>query len=74
MSDREIMEAKGFTKNNSSIKINGQKIPDPRIHQLISFIKSGIRIVGYILLPFSLETATGVLILSEIIGIVEELV
>jgi hypothetical protein len=56
------------------IEINGQKIPDPKQHQKISFIKSGIRIVGYILLPFSLEIAAGVLILSEIIGIIEELV
>ena len=56
------------------IEINGQKIPDPKQHQKISFIKSGIRIVGYILLPFSLEIAAGVLILSEIIGTIEELV
>jgi len=56
------------------IEINGQKIPDPKLHQKISFIKSGIRIAGYISLPFSLEIAAGVLILSEIIGIIEELV
>ena len=56
------------------ISINGQKLPDPKLHQKISFIKSGIRIVGYFLLPFSLEIAAGVLILSEIIGIIEELV
>jgi hypothetical protein len=56
------------------MKINGQKIPDPKLHQKISFIKSGIRIVGYFLLPFSLDIAAGVLILSEIIGIIEELV
>jgi hypothetical protein len=56
------------------IQINGQKIPDPKLHQKISFIKSGIRIAGYFLLPFSLEIAAGVLILSEIIGIIEELV
>jgi len=50
------------------------KYPDAKKHQIISFIKSGIRIAGYILLPFSLEIAAGVLILSEIIGIIEELV
>jgi len=48
--------------------------PDPKKHQSISFIKSGIRIAGYILIPFSLVAATLVLILSEIIGIIEELV
>ena len=49
-------------------------IPDPKKHQIISFIKSGVRIVGYIFLPFSLEIETILLILSEIIGIKEELV
>ena len=51
-----------------------QKLPDARNHQMISFIKSGIRILGYIFLPFDLTIAMGVLIFSEIVGIVEELV
>ena len=51
-----------------------QKLPDARNHQMISFIKSGIRILGYIFLPFDLTIAMGVLLFSEIIGIVEELV
>jgi hypothetical protein len=50
------------------------KHPDPKKHQQISFIKSGIRIAGYILIPFNLVIAASVLILSEIIGIYEELV
>jgi hypothetical protein len=50
------------------------KYPDPDKHQLISFIKSGIRILGYGLIPFSLVWATIILILSEVVGIVEELV
>ena len=50
------------------------KHPDPKLHQQISFIKSGIRILGYIFLPFSLFSAAIFLILSEIIGIIEELV
>ena len=48
--------------------------PDAKKHQLISFIKSGIRIAGYGLLFYSVPIAAGVLILSEIIGIIEELV
>jgi len=50
------------------------KHPDPKKHQMISFVKSGVRILGYGLIPFSLVTATIVLILSELIGIIEELV
>ena len=68
------MKNKIHLSAQDGIEINGQKIPDPKLHQKISFIKSGIRIAGYILLPFSLEIAAGVLILSEIIGIIEELV
>ena len=50
------------------------KLPDPKKHQMISFIKSGIRMVGYVALPFSLGWAVTFLILSEGIGIIEELV
>ena len=39
-----------------------------------TFVKSTIRIVGYAFIPYSLETATILLILSEIVGIGEELV
>ncbi len=51
-----------------------QQLPDAQKHQIISFVKSAIRIVGYGFLPYSLEIATIILILSEIVGIVEELV
>ena len=51
-----------------------KKHPDPKNHQVVSFIKSGIRILGYILLPFNIGAAAVVLIISEGIGIVEELV
>ena len=51
-----------------------QQLPDARKHQIISFIKSGIRIVGYTLIPFSLVSATIVLVVSEVVGILEELV
>jgi hypothetical protein len=41
-------------------------------HQHISFFKSGMRILGYVLMyKFSFTIAT-VLIFSELIGIVEE--
>jgi hypothetical protein len=51
-----------------------QELPDARKHQIISFVKSGIRILGYGALLFNLETAVKLLILSEIVGIIEELV
>ena len=50
------------------------KYPDAKKHQIVSFIKSAIRIGGYCFLPFNLEIAAIVLILSEIVGIIEELV
>ena len=73
MSDREIMDSKGYGRVLSPNPQN-QQLPDARKHQIISFIKSGVRILGYCFIPFSLVTATILLILSEIIGIVEELV
>tara|TARA_R110001592_G_scaffold345900_1_gene638142 strand:+ start:358 stop:528 length:171 start_codon:yes stop_codon:yes gene_type:complete len=53
---------------------NKQELPNAYLHQRVSFLKSTIRIVGYGFLPFNLEIAAIILILSEIIGIVEELV
>lgn len=48
--------------------------PDAKMHQVVSFIKSGIRILGYLLIPFSLPWAAGILVVSEVVGIIEELV
>ena len=53
---------------------NLANMPDQKYHQIVSFAKSGVRLMGYGLLLYSLEFAVGVLILSEVIGIVEELV
>ena len=50
------------------------KMPNQKWHQIISFIKSGVRIIGYCFIPFNLVVATILLVLSEIIGIVEEMV
>lgn len=50
------------------------KMPNQKWHQIVSFIKSGVRIVGYCFIPFSLVYATVLLVLSEVIGIVEEMV
>jgi hypothetical protein len=90
MSDREIMDSKfyGMKENHDVInpdlvhllgpKIKFQKdfkhMPNQRRHKIVSFIKSGVRIFGYLLIPFSLPLAAGILVLSEIIGIIEELV
>ena len=51
-----------------------QELPDAYWHQKISFVKSALRLAGYGLLLYSLPIAVGVLILSEVIGIIEELV
>ena len=53
---------------------NLDKLPDPKLHQIISFVKSGVRILGYIFIPFNIGVAETLLIVSEAIGIVEELV
>lgn len=60
----------------STVKNPTQSInyPDAKKHQIVSFIKSGIRILGYCFIPFSLVTSAILLILSEVVGIIEELV
>jgi hypothetical protein len=77
MSSREIMNAKSASKrkpNKMNLFPKHQHHPDARRHQIISFIKSGIRIIGYGFIPFSLITATILLVISEVVGILEELV
>jgi len=73
MSDREIMNAKRAGLNPPRVK-NLDQMPDQKWHRRISFIKSGIRIAGYLLIPFNLIAATIVLVVSEVVGIIEELV
>ena len=67
-----------LTNKTTSVKgkvfVDGQKLPDPKLHQLISFVKSGVRIVGYCFIPYNLMMAAIMLVLSEIVGIIEELV
>ena len=41
-------------------------------HEQWSYIKSVIRLAGYVLLPISLMTAAVVLFVSEVVGIAEE--
>lgn len=70
--DRDNRE---IVPNQQEFQINGQKIPDPKSHQTISFIKSGIRILSCLigLLGFYEYGFLGLLI-AEIVGIYEELV
>ena len=73
MSDREIMNAKMGLNSRPVVK-NIDQMPDQKWHRRISFTKSGIRIVGYVLIPFNLIAATALLVVSEVVGIIEELV
>ena len=56
-------------------EVDLEKLPDPGNHQLISFIKSGMRIISCIFGIFGLfGWAFFGLILAEVVGIFEELV
>ena len=54
--------------------------PDPKKHQIISFIKSAVRLLGYTMLPLTIIdpnyiwASASILFISEVIGIAEELV
>ena len=57
------------------VEINGQKLPDPKLHQRISFIKSAIRLGACAFGFFGMfEVGFIGLFLAEIVGIGEELV
>lgn len=66
--DRHIKEGQYPKETNEEFQI-----PDPKKHQIISFIKSFIRITGYGLILIDINIAVIVLIFSELIGILEEL-
>ena len=78
MSDRSNLYRDIFSGKNKEHWDKQQKelnhMPNQKWHKIVSFIKSGVRILGYLLIPYSLPIAAGVLIFSEIIGIIEELV
>jgi hypothetical protein len=75
MSDRSNLYRDIFNGKNKERWEEEQKhMPNQKWHKIMSFIKSGIRITGYALVPFDLVTAAIVLIFSEIVGILEELV
>jgi len=66
----EIKDMDGIVKDRENL----ENMPNQKRHQIVSFIKSGIRLGGYFLLLFNLEVAVGILILSEMIGVIEKLV
>ena len=75
MNDRSNLYRDIFNGKNKERWEEEQKhMPNQKWHKIMSFIKSSIRITGYILIPFDLVTAAFVLIFSEIVGILEELV
>tara|TARA_R100000908_G_C3638687_1_gene75996 strand:- start:229 stop:495 length:267 start_codon:yes stop_codon:yes gene_type:complete len=71
---QDYFDRKEIDLNKLDIDLQSTKYPDAKLHQLVSFIKSGIRILGYAFIPFNLTVACVILIISELIGIYEELV
>ena len=61
-------------ENNNVIVTKKLPFSFAKKHQILSFVKSAISIIGYIMLPFSIISAVFFLVVSEAIGIWEELV
>lgn len=66
-----LMMMESHQKNNPKQAVN---YPDAKRHQLVSFIKSAIRIAGYLFIPSNIILAAGLLLAAEVVGILEELV
>lgn len=72
--ESEVIDVPPIFMGEDFRKIDIDKMPNQKWHQIVSFIKSGVRIIGYCFIPFNLIIATILLVLSEIIGILEEMV
>jgi len=71
--DRETRE--GWTYTDTSVKpLKEDTHPDPSKHQALSLLKSTIRMAGYGFIMLDMTLAVVTLIISEVVGIVEELV
>ena len=55
-------------------EVDLKKLPDPKKHLIASLIKSVVRILGYFALFYDINLAAILLIVSEAVGIGEELV
>jgi len=80
---RQIFKQNMEIDKNKVIKTNPRMVkegvdlinmPNQYWHRIISFVKSAVRLIGYTFIPFDLMVATMILIISEVIGILEELV
>ena len=49
-------------------------MPNQKYHKYVSFLKSSVRITGYGALMYGIGLGVFILIISELIGIIEELV
>jgi len=63
-----------YGKNSKDYRYPAPVLEDTDKHQLVSFIKSGLRILGLIIIPLSLSAGLTLLVIAEAIGIVEEMV
>jgi len=59
---------------HTSVQSKPTQSPNPKAHRTISFIKSGIRILGCMALTLDMTAAAALLVMGELVGIVEELV
>ena len=71
-----VINRKRFLENelrdfkNSGLGLSVDNIYD----KIVSFVKSGIRILGYMFIPWNIGVAVTLLVVSEAVGILEELV
>lgn len=72
--DSYVKRTKRNLLEDNRLRSDVKHMPNQKWHKIISFIKSGVRIIGYGFIPFNLTIACVVLIFSEVIGVIEEMV
>ena len=70
----EVTVPEWYTDRPSDMNPELPKYPDAKAHQVVSFVKSAVRLTGYGALMYSTGLGVFILIISELIGILEELV
>ena len=61
--------------NQSKKEVDLEKMPNPRLHQIVSFIKSGIRVAACVIGVWGwYEMGFLGLLLAEVVGVYEEMV
>ena len=63
----------GDPKAQAAFAAETKRLQQARLHKTISYVKSGLRIGGYVWLPISIVAGVIILVIAEGLGFAEEI-